>query len=102
MHNSPFTKIKELVLSHSQSLFQDDTGIPYKDFKNQLNLGLSFYGDYTKPVKDFDDSKFQTDLDSAYKVNKNREALPFSLGYHWGSKKQNYMLAKKQNLNQVK
>ena len=102
MHNSPFTKIKELVLSHSQSLFQDDTGIPYKDFKNQLNLGLSFYGDYTKPVRDFDDSKFQTDLDSAYKVNKNREALPFSLGYHWGSKKQNYMLAKKQNLNQVK
>ena len=83
MHNSPFTKVKALILSNSLSLFQDDTGIPYRDFKNQLNLGLHFYGEYTKPVKDFDDSKFQPDLDSAYKARKNHEALPFSLGYHW-------------------
>lgn len=96
MHNSPFTKIKQLVLSNSQSIFQDDTGIPYKDFKNQLNLGFSFYGDYAKPVKDFGDAKFQPDLDSVYKTTKSREALPFSLGYHWGTKKQNYMLARKQ------
>lgn len=96
MHNSPFTEIKKIILAHTQSLFQDDTGIPYKDFKNQLNLGLHFYGDYTKPVKDFGDEKFQPDLDSAFKANKNREPLPFSLGYHWGSKKQNYMLVKKE------
>lgn len=98
MHESPFTEIKQLILSNSLSLFQDDTGIPYRDFKNQLNLDLQLYGDYTKPVKDFDDSKFQPDLDSAYKAHKNREVLPFSLGYHWNSKKQNYMLAKKQTL----
>ncbi len=102
MHNAPFTKVKELILSNSLSLFQDDTGIPYRNFKNQLNLGLHFYGEYTKPVKDFDGSTFQPDLDSAYKANKNRESLPFSLGYHWGSKKQNYMLAKKQSLENSK
>ena len=98
MHNSPFTKVNELILSNSLSLFQDDTGIPYRDFKNRLDFGFYFYGEYTKPVKDFDVSKFQLDLDSAYKARKNHEALPFSLGYHWGSKKQNYMLAKKQSL----
>ncbi len=102
MHNTPFTKIKSLILANSQSLFQDDTGIPYRDLRTQLNLSLQLYGDYTKPVKDFGDEKFQPDLDSAYKSNKNRETLPFSLGYHWGSKKQNYMLAKKAVLEKVK
>jgi hypothetical protein len=102
MHNSPFTKIKELILTTSQSLFQDDTGVPYKDFKRQLNLSLQFYGEYARPVKDFDDKKFQPDLDSAFKASKHHEALPFSLGYHWGSKKQNYMLAKKQTVTSAK
>ena len=102
MHNAQFTEIKKMILANTQSLFQDDTGIPYKDFKKQLNLGIHFYGDYTKPVKDFGDEKFQPDLDSAYKANKNREALPFSLGYHWGSKKQNYMLVKKEVVSSIK
>jgi len=98
MHTAPFTSVKELILTHSVSLFQDDTGIPYKDFKNRLNLDLHFYGDYAVPVTDFGDAKFQSDLDSAYRARKHPETLPFSLGYHWGSKKQNYMLAKKQCL----
>ncbi len=95
MHISAFTMIRDMILKNTESLFQDDTGIPYRDFKKRLDLSWQFYGEYTKPVKDFGDEKFQPDLDSAYKVSKKNQGLPFNLGYHWGSKKVNYMLVKK-------
>ena len=95
MHITAFTMIRDMILSHAESLFQDDTGIPFRDFKKRLDLTWQFYGEYTKPVKDFGDEKFQPDLDSAYKASKNNQGLPFNLGYHWGTKKQNYMLVKK-------
>jgi hypothetical protein len=95
MHNSPFKMVKELILTNTESLFQDDTGVPYRDFKKRLDVDWQLFGEYTKPVKDFGDEKFQPDLDSLYKSSKDKKDIPFSLGYHWGSKKQNYMLIKK-------
>ncbi len=95
MHNPPFKMVKELILTNTESLFQDDTGIPYRDFKKRLDVDWQLYGEYAKPVKDFGDEKFQPDLDSLYKSSKDKQEIPFSLGYNWGSKKQNYMLIKK-------
>jgi len=95
MHNPDFTRIKELLLDHSQSLFQDDTGIAYKDIKKRMDVSVQFYGEYIKPVKDFGSYTFQPDLDQAYKASKDKHALPFSLGYHWETKIQNYMLVVK-------
>ena len=100
MHNPPFKMLKELILTKTESLFQDDTGIPYRDFKKKLEVNWQLYGEYAKPVKDFGDEKFQPDLDSLYKASKDKQEIPFSLGYHWGSKKQNYMLVKKIPLQQ--
>jgi len=99
MHDPLFVEIKKLTMAQSQSIFQDDTGIPYRDFKNDPGWTAQFYGEYEKPVKDFQhEQRYQTDLDSAYLKNKNKvEPLPFSLGYHWGSNKQNYMLLRKVN-----
>jgi len=94
MHVQYFTDIKKIIFDQSQSIFQDDTGIPYRDFKKKKDWSVTLYGEYAKPVKDFGDEKFQADLDSAYKAGK-KEPLPFSLGYHWGTDKQNYMLLKK-------
>lgn len=93
MHKEAFTGIRNLIIKNSESLFQDDTGIPYKNFKTKLEWSTQFYGEYTKPVKDFEEALFQKDLDSAYKASS--KPLPFSLGYHWGSHKQNYMFFKK-------
>lgn len=102
MHTPPFKMIEELILTNTESLFQDDTGIPYRDFKKRLDVNWQLYGEYTKPVKDFGDDKFQSDLDSLYKSSKDKKVIPFSLGYHWGSKKQNYMLIKRVNVQQSK
>lgn len=98
MHYTSFTQIKQLVLDNSESLFQDDTGIPYKDFRDHPDFAIQFYGEYVKPVKDFGDARYQADLDSAFKLSTTRQELPFSLGYHWGTAKQHYILVRKQRL----
>ncbi|MBI3220905.1 MAG: hypothetical protein HYZ44_15425 [Bacteroidetes bacterium] len=98
MHKDVFTEIKKLIIANSNHVFQDDTGIPYKNFKNKLEWSGTFYGDYIKPVKDFSSELYQADLDSAYKAGGKKD-LPFSLGYHWSTKKQNYMLFSKAKLS---
>ena len=97
MHKDVFTEIKKIIITNSNHVFQDDTGLPYRYFKNKLDWSGIFYGEYIKPVKDFSSELYQPDLDSAYKAGGKKE-LPFSLGYHWSTRKQNYMLFSKQKL----
>jgi hypothetical protein len=94
MHRDTFAEIKRLITENSESLFQDDTGIPYKEFSSKLDWTIQLYGEYKKPIKLFE-VRYQPDLDSAYKAATNREPIPFTLGYHQGSKDHNYMLAKR-------
>jgi hypothetical protein len=94
LHYGSFTTIREFVLSKSNYLVQDDTGIPYKHFNND-QWKVSVFGVYEEPVRDFSDNLYQEDLDSAYKTPSYLGELNFSLGYHWGSKKQNQIVAKK-------
>ena len=92
MHYSTFSDIRKIVQQKSQSILEDDTGIPYKYF-DDLEWDINLFGSYVMPVKDFSQSRFQKDLSEAYSekgVYKGK--LPFSLGYHWGSKAQNQML----------
>jgi hypothetical protein len=90
MHHPDFTDIRDILLTQSSSIFQDDTGIVYKDVKKTKAYTPYFYGEYVKPVSDFPWLEKQPDLDSAFSASK--QPLPFSLGYHWSSKKQHYML----------
>jgi hypothetical protein len=94
LHYGSFSTIRDFVLSKSNYLVQDDTGIPYKHF-NYEQWKISVFGVYEKPVRDFSDNLYQEDLDSAYKTPSYLGELDFSLGYHWGSKKQNQIVAKK-------
>jgi hypothetical protein len=97
MHKESFNEIKKIILANSNNVFQDDTGMPYSYFKNKLQWTGQFYGEYIKPVKDFSSELYQADLDSAFKAGGKKE-LPFSLGYHWSTQKQNYMLFSKAKL----
>jgi len=89
MHIDKFSGIRAELIRGSASLFQDDTGIPYRFLKVAPYDGY-FFGEYLKPVKDFNWLDKQPDLDSAF--NASRQPLPFSLGYHWNTRKQHYML----------
>ncbi len=90
MHLNDFSKIRELILSNSVSLFQDDTGIPYRFLNHKPEWKATFFGEYVPPVEDFSRGLFQPALDSAFKTGS--QPLPFSLGYHWSTRKQHYML----------
>lgn len=93
MHHPDFTAIRDILLKQSVSIFQDDTGIMFKDIKKSKTWESHFYGEYVKPVNDFPWLEKQPDLDSAFQASK--ELLPFSLGYHWSSRKQHYMFMRK-------
>ena len=102
MHYDSFTSIKNVVLEKSYSIFQDDTGIPYRFLKKD-KYDVSLFGKYIKPIKDFEstmDIITQKDLMAAYKIKSiNKGYLPFSLGYHWrNSKNQNQQLVVKKSI----
>jgi hypothetical protein len=89
MHYTTFTQIRNLVLTKSRYVLQDDTGIPYRYFKPETWL-TRLYGEYVKPVKDFSGVE-QEDLKAAYAdPASDVRKLPFHLGYHWGSNKDSY------------
>ncbi len=100
MHLNDFSKIRELLLGNSVSLFQDDTGVPYRFFESKPEWHATFFGEYVPPVEDFSRGLFQPALDSAFK--KASQPLPFSLGYHWSTRKQHYMLFGKETLKTSK
>ncbi|MDA3911958.1 MAG: hypothetical protein PF448_11450 [Bacteroidales bacterium] len=95
MHYNTFSSIREILMDKTQSLFQDDTGIPFKYFDKDAHEFVLF-GKYEKPISDFSANLTQTDLKQAYSSEDyDHEDLPFSLGYHWYTNNQNYMLIRK-------
>ncbi|MBN8218554.1 MAG: hypothetical protein J0L75_18075 [Spirochaetes bacterium] len=89
MHYKDFSAIRELILAKCYAYIGDDTGIPYGYF-DKKKWSIQLYGKYLKPVNDFSGVD-QDDLRRAYEAAPVKE-LPFNLGYHWHSKKQNMMV----------
>jgi len=98
MHYRSFQKIRDVVLNKSISIFQDDTGMPFK-FVNNDTWEVKCFGSYIKPIKDFEKHYniiYQQDLSNKFK--EGSIDLPFSLGYHWrDASDQNQMLITKVN-----
>ena len=89
MHYPEFSKVRDELLNGSASIFQDDTGVPFR-YISASRFISSFYGEYEAPVRDFNWLNKQESLDSAFQVS--RKPMPFSIGYHWNSRRQHYML----------
>ena len=90
-----FVTTREVILENSQTLFQDDTGVPVKYLKTD-RWSLQLYGKYTRPIADFGRSCYQEEklYDDTPRADIKR--LPFAMGYHIvGDKVQNHMLATK-------
>ena len=98
LHYITFKQIRDLIKNKSQFLVQDDTGIPFSNLIQDKCWKIELFGKYEKPVKDFSENLFQSDLDSAFKNESYFKGnIDFSLGYHWGSQNQNQMVLKKIN-----
>lgn len=77
-HSAQFSIIKDIIISNSYSIMQDDTGVPFK-FYDQAKWNIRHYGVYTKPITIFA-SCMQPDLKSA--VAGKEKPLNFRYGYN--------------------
>lgn len=94
LHKNYFSVLRNYILDKSPVVLQDDSGIPYKCFKQDV-WEIKLFGTYQGPIKLFAD-KYQASLFEAYK-NSRVEPLPFGIGYqHWANSS-NLLLAKKKN-----
>ncbi|HWB62470.1 MAG TPA: hypothetical protein VG603_03090 [Chitinophagales bacterium] len=95
MNYASFSAVRDVCLTKSKSILQDDTGIGYKYF-DKKTWHVKLYGHYVTPVRDFK-GVYDSVLAEAYKTDSvNVKHLSFSLGYHWGNQSnQNLMKAER-------
>ncbi len=87
MHDSWFSKVRDHLLTNSQQIIQDDSGIPYRFF-DAATWDATLYGVYTGPIELFAKSQ-QPDLAAAYA--RSKQPLPFGTGYKWRKGESNLM-----------
>ena len=80
MHNAGFSEIRNFLLGNANTVFQDDTGIPFENY-DQRTWGFVFYGRYARPINLFA-KRYSPALDSAYSNPEfTKRPLPFMSGY---------------------
>lgn len=95
MHKDYFSMIRKVILAQSQNVIQDDSGIAFHYFLDDINKwNYTFYGQYLKPIPMFAQF-FQKDLDSLYK-QQGSKPIGFGIGYNFKDKNSNFMIATKQ------
>ena len=97
MHAANFTYIRNLILTKSKYLLQDDTGIPYKHF-DAKKYDVILYGIYEKPINLFS-MHYQDDLHKAYD-SLDTKKLPFGIGYKYRKNESTWMLITNKELNE--
>ena len=89
MQSKTFSKIRNSILRSSNSILQDDSGIPFR-FIKKSSWDISYHGYYHKPIPVF---KHFLQKDLQEEVRKNTTGkLPFSYGYGYGYRDITYHL----------
>ena len=83
-HRQEFTLIRNNILSRSDLVLQEDTGIPYR-YYTPADWDFRLFGAYSTPIKIFAGYR-QPDMVKAFKEEGRAKPLGFAIGY--GSKKQ--------------
>ncbi len=79
MHRTDFSVIREIMLSNSAAILQDDSGIPFKWFQPAL-WKLALYGEYDHPYGSFR-GLAQADLRKAYQTGGGEPLACVRIGY---------------------
>lgn len=87
-HQNNFAAIRSFLLEQSDTIVQDDTGIPARDF-DSAKWSVRLYGDYLGPIDIFKQF-YQPELKSMASAG----ALPFGIGYRgWDPRKSALIVA---------
>jgi hypothetical protein len=92
-HRKDFSKIREVVMSRSLAVVQDDSGIPFQYYAAG-NWDVSLYGSYNTPYGSFR-NLVQRDLQQAYSDPKRTKPLPFNIGYGFQRAPSNLLIARR-------
>jgi hypothetical protein len=94
LHGSNFSRTRKFLLDHSQSIVQDDTGIPVSHFKRD-DWDLKPYGAYLGPIPIFQ-GMYQPQLAQLFKQTRAPK-LEFGIGYRFRGFDSNLLLAVRRN-----
>lgn len=88
MHEGYFSRIRTFLLQQALSVLQDDSGIPFKEFRTG-DWRLWFFGTYSGTLNIFKKYE-QAELGAAFS---GAQPLPFGTGYKWQQGQSNLLLA---------
>ncbi len=91
-HLPDFSIIRNLILTNSSAVLQDDSGLPYHLYTDPP-WHVQLYGDYVKPIRPFGWLQ-EKDLQEAYRTS-DPKPLNFHIGYGLARLPSNLLLAKK-------
>lgn len=92
LHQDGFSEMRNLLLTNTKTLLQDDSGIPYR-FISDSTWNVQLFGKYTKPIGLFA-GRIQPDLKQAFAKNTPAE-LPFRIGYNISHNEPHLILSQK-------
>ena len=92
LHQDGFSEMRNLLLTNTKALLQDDSGIPYR-FLNDSTWNVQLFGKYTKPIGLFA-GRIQPDLKKAFASSTPAE-LPFRIGYNISHNEPHLILSQK-------
>jgi hypothetical protein len=92
VHDDDFSMIRQIALSDSAAILQDDSGLPYRLF-GAGGWKVQLYGEYTRPYGSFR-FREQQDLRKAYQ-SAGVKPLPMRIGYGYGKAASNLLLARR-------
>lgn len=81
-HRPEFSLIRNTILTRSDLVLQEDTGVPFRYYKAE-EWDVHLFGGFSNPIKIFAGYR-QADLAKAYAEQGRAKSLPFPIGY--GSK----------------
>lgn|GEM_PF-1972927 len=100
LHKKLFSNLKDKIVNHFPLIVQDDTGIPFKDLKD--NFDVEFFGRYRAPYGVEFRGFEQPDLRKIFASTKNIPSLNFCFGYGCARVEANMMIAKRKDLENQK
>ena len=92
MFENGFNRIRNFVLDHSNTIVQDDAGIPLAYF-NRDKWSMRVFGNYIGPIEIFK-QHYQPKLMELYQQS-SPPLLTFNFGYRWNYKESNLIVAQR-------
>lgn len=91
LHNAHFASVRKLLLDHSATILQDDSGIPLAYFEPK-KWRLQAFGHYAGPISIFANF-YQPQMATLFQ---GANPIEFGIGYRWRKNESNFLLAHKE------